>query len=256
MKKVIPNGTAIKLLRQQLERLSTQKEFANAIAVSVRMLRKIENENTPISVVLLDRIAKLFGVHRDVLAATPLPSLPAAANSDSDPPPLFEDEDQLIPRHDWDYAQATSDEGKLYDDAASSHDLACVVEVPFTDETGAYAQELVDLLTRLTWSRRDILVDIPPSDQIAIRRRIRQLMVLLRGNDIWIYQTKVYRRLPECYDLPPEDEPTTHQSRVVVAFGPPGEYGETSMRVPIDHGQPFILPSWKKFMAKQEVASC
>ena len=256
MKKVIPNGTAIKQLREQLERLSTQKEFANAIAVSVRMLRKIENENTPISVVLLDRIAKLFGVHRDVLAATPLPPPAAGASPYADGLPLFEDKDQLIPRHDWDYAQATSDESKLYNESASSHDLACVIEIPLTDETGGYAQELVDLLTGLTWSRRDILVDIPPSDQIAIRRRIRQLMVMLRGNDIWIYQTKVYRRLPERYDLPPEDEPATHQSRFVIALGPPGEYGETSMRVPIDHGQPFILPSWKKFMAKQEAASC
>ncbi|SDD64731.1 Helix-turn-helix [Sphingomonas sp. YR710] len=256
MKKVIPNGTAIKQLREQLERLSTQKEFANAIAVSVRMLRKIENENAPISVVLLDRIAKLFGVHRDVLAATLLAPPAAGANSEVDRSPLFEDKDQLIPRHDWDYAQATSDEGKVYDEAASAHDLACVIEIPLTEETGGYAQELVDLLTGLTWSRRDILVDIPPSDQIAIRRRIRQLMVMLRGNDIWIYQTKVYRRLPERYDLPAEDEPATHQSRFVIALGAPGEYGETSMRVPIDHGQPFVLPSWKNFLAKQEAASC
>lgn len=256
MKKVIPNGTAIKQLREQLERLSTQKEFANAIAVSVRMLRKIENENTPISVLLLDRIARLFGVHRDGLAATPLPPPTSEASSDADRPPIFEDEDQLIPRHDWDLAQVTLDEGKLYDEAASSDDLACVIEIALTDETGGYAQELVDLLTGLTRSRRDVLRDIPPSDQIAIRRRIRQLMVILRGNDIWIYQTKVYRRLPERYDLAPEDEPATRQSRYVIALGPPGEYGETAMRVPIDHGQPFILPSWKKFIARQEAASC
>lgn len=256
MKKVIPNGTAIKQLRQQLERLSTQKEFANAIAVSVRMLRKIENENPPISVALLDRIAKVFGVHREVLAATPLPPSAAGSGCAADRPPLFEAEDRLIPRHDWDHAQATSDEGKLYDEAASSYDLACVIEISLNDETGRYAQELVDLLTGLTWSRRDILLDIPPSDQIVIRRRIRQLMVMLRGNDIWIYQTKVFRRLPERYDLPPQEEPATLQSRFVIALGPPGEYGETSMRVPIDHGQPFILPSWEKLIAKQEATLC
>lgn len=256
MKKVIPNGTAIKQLREELERLSTQKEFANAIAVSVRMLRKIENENPPISVVLLDRIAKLFGVHRNILTATPLPSLAVGSGSDGDRLPLIEDKDQVIPRNDWDYAYSTSDEGKLYDEASSADDLACVIEIPLNDETGGYAQELVDHLTGLTWSRRDILLDIPPSDQIAMRRRIRQLMVMLRGNDIWIYQIKVFRRLPERYDLPPDDEPTTLQSRFVIAFGPPGEYGETSMRVPIDHGQPFVLPSWKKFKAKQAATSC
>lgn len=256
MKKVIPNGTAIKQLREQLERLSTQKEFANAIAVSVRMLRKIENENPPISVVLLDRIAKLFGVHRNILAATPLPPLAAGSSSDGVRRPLLDDKDELIPRHDWDYAYATSDEGKLFDEAASANDLACVIEIPLTDETGGYMQELVDLLTGLTWSRRDISLDIPPSDQIAIRRRIRQLMVMLRGNDVWIYQTRFFRRLPERYNLPPEDEPTTLQSRFVIALGPPGEYGETSMRVPIDHGQPFVLPSWKKLKVNQEATSC
>jgi hypothetical protein len=29
-----------------------------------------------------------------------------------------------------------------------------------------------------------------------------------------------------------------------VALGPPGEYGEVSIKVPIDHGQPFFLPGW------------
>lgn len=81
-------------------------------------------------------------------------------------------------------------------------------------------------------------------------------MVMLRGNDISVCQTKVYRRLPERYDLPPEDEPAKHQSRFVIALGAPGEYGETSMRVPIDHGQPFILPSWTKMIANLEVTSC
>jgi hypothetical protein len=32
-----------------------------------------------------------------------------------------------------------------------------------------------------------------------------------------------------------------------VTLGPPGEYGETTMRVPIDHGQPFVLPAWSRF---------
>ena len=81
-------------------------------------------------------------------------------------------------------------------------------------------------------------------------------MVMLRGNDVWIFQTTVIRRLPERYDLPQEDEPSTLQTRLVIALGPPSEYGENSMRVPIDHGQPFILPAWKNFRAKQAKAAC
>ena len=43
MKKVVPNGAVVKALREQLEKLSTQKEMANEIGVSVRKLRMIEN---------------------------------------------------------------------------------------------------------------------------------------------------------------------------------------------------------------------
>jgi len=249
MKKVIPNGDRIKQLRAQLERLSTQKEMANEIAVSERMLRKIENENAPISAILLDRIAKLLGVHREAITSSPPPAT-ASARPEGGTPADF-DKEKLIARHDWGYAQATSGDGELYHEAGNAHDLACVIEVPLNAETGAYVQELVDLLTALTWSQRDIVGTIPASEQIATRRRIRELIVLLRGNDIWIYQTKVSRRLPERHDLPPPGEPATMEFRLTVAFGPPGEYGETSMKVPVDHGQPFVLPSWSTFLERQ-----
>ena len=165
------------------------------------------------------------------------------------------DKEKLIPRHDWEYAQATSDDGVLYKEASNAHDLACVIEMPLNAETGAYVQELVDLLTALTWSQRDVSHDIPASEQIATRRRIRELIVMLRGNDIWIYQTMVLRRLPERYDLPPLGAPSMMEFRLTIAFGPPGEYGETSMKVPVDHGQPFVLPAWPAFLERQ-AASC
>ncbi len=248
MKKVVPNGKVVKAVREQLERLSTQKEMANEIGVSIRMLRMIENENAPIAVSTADRLAKALQVHRERIILVSEPSETAAAKGEPDVfSALMQDEDRLIPRHDYDIASATTDEGALYKEAARSHDVACIIETTLDEETGAYAQELFDVLAGLSWSQRDILVDIPPATEIAVRRRIRQLIVLLRGNDIWIYQTSVLRRLPERYTVAPEDEPCSYQSRQVVALGPPGEYGETTMRVPIDHGQPFILPAWRKF---------
>lgn len=254
MKKISPNGKAIKDLRVDRERLSTHKGLANEIAVSVRMLRKIENENAPIAVVLLDRIAKLLGVHREAIILS-LPSPAAASGAVADEVPADLGKEKLIRRHDWDYAQATSDDGTLYEEASRGHDLACVIETPPNDETGAYAQELIDTLTALTWSQRDNRDNIPASEQIATRRRIRKLIVLLRGNEIWIYQTSVLRRLPERYDLPLPDEHSTMQLRITVAFGPLGEYGVTTLRVPIDHCQPFGLPAWPAFLERQG-ASC
>jgi transcriptional regulator with XRE-family HTH domain len=76
MKKLAPNGTAVKKIRGQLERLSTQKEFAYALGVSERTLRKIENENAPVNIDIIDRMATLLRVHRDVLVyAVDVPKL-------------------------------------------------------------------------------------------------------------------------------------------------------------------------------------
>lgn len=248
MKKVVPNGAAVKALREQLERLSTQKEMANEIGVSVRKLRMIENENAPIAVATAERLAKALQVHRERIITSEAASVAVAeAEGRAISVACMEDEDRLVPRHDYDIASATSDEGQLYSEAARSNDLACVIEAKLDDETGAYAQELFDILGGLTWEKRSILEDIPPATEIALRRRLRQLIVLLRGNDVWIYQTSVLRRLPERYTVAEEGEPCTYHNRYVVALGPPGEYGEITMRVPIDHGQPFVLPAWSKF---------
>jgi transcriptional regulator with XRE-family HTH domain len=246
MKKVVPNGAAVKELREQLERLSTQKELANEVGVSVRMLRMIENENAPIPVATADRFAKALKVHRERIILAPDTSR-AVVTADAGQilASLMDDQDRIIPRHDYDIANATSDEGWLYDKAVESNDVACIIETTLSEETGAYAQELFDILVGLSRSQRDILADIPPATEIALRRRLRQLIVLLKGNDIWIYQTSVLRTLPERYTVAPKGEPCTYQTRYVVALGPPGEYGETTLRVPIDHGQPFVLTAWK-----------
>jgi DNA-binding XRE family transcriptional regulator len=248
MKKVVPNGAVVKALREQLENLSTQKEMANEIGVSVRKLRMIENENAPIAVLTAERLAKVLQVHRErIITPEVAPVGAAEAGRRAISVVWINDEDRLIPRHDYDIANATCDEGQLYSEAARSNDLACVIETKLEDETGAYAQELFDILEGLTWSKRRILEDIPPATEIALRRRLRQLIVLLKGNDVWLYQTSVLRRLPERYTVAEEGEPCTYQNRYVVTLGPPGEYGETTMRVPIDHGQPFVLPAWSRF---------
>jgi hypothetical protein len=54
--------------------------------------------------------------------------------------------------------------------------------------------------------------------------------------------------VPERYTVAPEGEKPTIEMRLTVAFGPAGEYGELSRLVPVDNGQPFILPAWDKFL--------
>lgn len=257
MKKYTAKGATIKELRGGLDRMSTQKEMAAEIGVSERMFRMIENNNAAIPMTTVDRLAKALGVRREQIIYSeggpagvealdpPVPPVPPAPPTDS----AAEEPPQIIPRFDWDLAYATSDEKRLYHEASHSHDLVTAIEIALTEETSTYAEELFEILGSLTYAKRDVLKDIEPAKEIALRRRIRQLLVLLKGNDVWVYETSFYRRLPERMTLPPEGEEHTLQSRLLVALAPPGEYGETSLRVNIDHGQPFVLLPLKSLKA-------
>ena len=248
MKKVVPNGGRIKGFRINSERASTQKELAHEVRVSERTLRAIENKDAAIGVDVLDRLAKWFGVHRAQLVKSTGPCTVPGPPGGSD---VFQEVladlavNRIVPRHDYDLAHATTDEAVLFKEARRSHDVVCSIDVPLTDETAGYAQELFEILRSLTLEVRDCQFDIPATEEIAIRRRIKMLLVLLKGNDIWTYQTSFFRRLPERYEPLPEGEYPDLRSRLVVALGLPGEYGEESIRVAIDHGQPFFLPGWK-----------
>lgn len=242
MKRVMPNGRLIKELREQLEKGSLQKEMSHGVAISERMLRLVENQNAPVPIATLERIADYLGVPREQIAyAIDAPKLVQATPSPIDQ--LIEQlgPDRIIPRLDKDVAYVTMDEGKLIADARCSHDFTVQIDVQLTDETGEYVEELVRLLTSLTWSKRDWLAERSPADEIVLRRRLRQLLVLLKGNDIWVYYTQHLRHLPERFDLPPADERQETEYRVAILFGPPGEYGEESMRVDVDNGQPYLL---------------
>lgn len=245
MKKVTPKGDLIKDLREHLEKGSLQKEMAHAVGISERLLRSIENNSASIPIATLDRIATYLAVPRDRIAyAIDTPKLVPTGNDTAQRlmSELFQD--RVIPRFENDTARASMDEGRLIHDAQNSEDITIQIDVKLTDETSEYAEELVRLLDTLTWSKRDWLAKPTAADEIALRRRVRQLLVLLKGNDIWVYYTQHTRHLPERFELPKEDEPREMKFRVAIVFGPPGEYGEESIDVRVDNGQPYFLKGW------------
>lgn len=247
MKKVTPNGREIKSLREELEKGSTQKEMVHALKMSERSLRMIENENMPVEIVRLRHIATYLGVTPERIAysidAPKLVLTPAKTSGD-----LRTDlsADRLVPRFDKDLAYATMDAKQLLNDARHSHDMKVGVDVELNEETATYVEELVRLLSALTWSERDWATTSAPGDDIAIQRRVRNLLVLLKGNDVWVYQAQHLRRLPERFTEAPVDEPHDVQFRLALAFAPPGEYGETSVWIDVDNGQPSTLKGWRQ----------
>jgi transcriptional regulator with XRE-family HTH domain len=162
MKKVVPNGKVIKELREQRTKGSLQKEMAPAVRISARLLRLVENANHPVTIPVLERIASYLGVPKERIAfAIDSPKLVPDSSKDVVSIVSERDKDRLIPRHDDEYATTSVDEGALFRDAHSSHDMKVHIDTKLTDETTDYVQELTGILSALTWAERDILEDIP-----------------------------------------------------------------------------------------------
>lgn len=244
MKKFNADGQRIKALRDGRERRATQKEFAHEVGVSVRQLRLIENQNKEISVAVLDRIAKALGVPRnEVVFAYERPRLVQPSGHDQGPTNRETSGDAravTVSRFDTDYARAMRGEAELFEYAKDSHVVVTHMLTGLNAETESYAEELLDLLQPLTWEQRDILVPLDGRTQLQVRRRLRELLVLLKGNDVLVYATKHYKYLPESELVQTKRDAANIQIQTIVAFGPPGEYGEETVEVTVDHGHPWV----------------
>ncbi len=243
MKRYKTNGRHIKELRERRERCATQKELAYEVRISERQLRLIENRNKEINADVLDRIAKALGVPRQAIVfAIDQPRLvfDSATGPQSGQPQPENREPVVVPRFDTDFASVVRDEAELFANARDSHVVVSHVQTKLNVETESYAEELLDLLQSVSWEKRDLLVPVDGREELRLCRRLRELLVLLKGNDVWVYMTRHFKCLPESYLVQPKRDFSKTEMQAIIAFGPPGEYGEETVEVPIDHGQPWV----------------
>jgi transcriptional regulator with XRE-family HTH domain len=238
------DGKKIKKLRDSRDRAATQLEFAQETRISERKLRAIENKDEPVSVDVAERIARALGTQlqlltRDCNNGSPPPVAAVAATEVSTTPEKAARK-RVVPRFDEDSAYAISDEAFLFEKIRPCRNMVSHIFLSLTQETSGYVEELLSILGSLTWEARGRLTRIEGLEEIAIRRRMRELLVLLKGNDVWLYFYDNFRTLPESFEVPPESTRCDYEFQAVVAFGPPGEYGETTIKVRIDRGQPHI----------------
>lgn len=244
MRKIQLDGRKIKELRDGRDRAATQKEFAHEVRVSERRLRAIENKNALVTSDVADRIARALNKPLQILLAhdhgPPPPPQAVAQNTVEEMKPVLRE--QVLPRFDETIAHFVSDEAGLVELVKGNWVLLSHILTALNAETSAYAEELISILRSLACDPRvEARHRSDGAEEIGLRRRIRELLVLLKGNDIWVYGDSNMKALPESYEVPPVGDRRDYELQAIIAFGPPGEYGETSIRVPIDRGQPSIL---------------
>lgn len=235
MRKYPIDGKKLKQLRRDRDRGSTQKEFAYKVGLSERQLRKLENTSMAIPHDLLETLARELKVEPQQLSRDNLLLLvPQPA------PPKVRREPELIPRFTEYCAEVVNDEVKICDAAAHSHVIITYFYTSLNEETGKYAERLLELLNTVIWDRPLGLELRDGLSELEWRRQVRQCVILLRGNDVWVYQAANYKRLPECNEVMPIGSGEL-QCQLIIAFGKPAEDGDTSVRVPVDHGRPSLF---------------
>jgi hypothetical protein len=242
MKRYKANGELIKKLRQNRDRAATQKEFAHEVRISGRQLREAENRDAAMPRDILERIAKSLGKSWQAIIVGGAEHTPAGASFSNLPAAqqaLAKEPLVIVPRFESTSASMTRDEVELVSQAKDNRVVVSHLMTRLATETEAYAEELLELLGSVTWTRRDCLAPMEARDELPLRRRVRELLVLLKGNDVWVYATTHLKFMPESDVMPPKRNWGEVHTQLIVAFGPPGEYGETSISVPIDNGHPW-----------------
>lgn len=242
MKRYKTKGRHIRELREGREHRATQKEFAYEVQISERHLRQIETRNAAVSLDVVKRMACALGVQwQAIVFAADGPSLVLGSDARPPEPTTSEElEPVTMPRFETFSATVVRDEADLIESVIRRDVVVSHILTKLTAETNGYADELLALLESLAGERRDSFRSGAGRDELRIRARLRELLVLLKGNDVWVYATDHIKYLPESHEVQPKRDASTIQMQTVVAFGPPGDYGEETLCVPVDHGQPWI----------------
>ena len=238
-----PNGDAIRLRRKQ--RGHRMKCFAHDIGVSERTLRDIERLNKPIDDALAARIAAVLKIGREeVVFAPDGPRLVVTAPVPPAAPVHVSRGKQLVPRFDKDSARDVGSGEALYELACHADLVIAEARIPMDSEISGYVAELVGLIEAASWMHRERFSKLEADAEASLRKRMRHLLVQLRGNDIWTYALHHTKHLPVGEEAP-ETFSTDVEWQAIIVFGPPGEYGENTVEVNVDNGHPWII-DWDK----------
>ena len=251
-----PDGEKIKAIRNDREAGYKQWEVAEKARLSVRTLRRIENENHSVKEANLRRLAGALGVPLDIIAlSTGTPRLVNQAAGSESPDAAADKGRTTIPRFDTTYLHPLEGGAQeLVRLAEAAQEIVPHFMVDADSERFALIEELLLMLkanSTRKWSGAGPLVpdsyDEMPFPEAGRFKRLAELLVLLKGNDILVCADTHSRYVPEGEAPRVADVPWYFQ--LLVAFIPPDEHGDHVAEVPIDHGRDIrlqrepILPS-------------
>jgi transcriptional regulator with XRE-family HTH domain len=246
----VPKGEHIKNLRENRETGYLQKTIAGKTGISERRLRRIENENIMTKAEDLRRLAAALDTTLDDISFAPeAPSHLAIRNGESALSTTSEElsEFKKVPRHGTHFLRPVRGAADLYDEAGYAQEIVPHILVEPDPERFALIEELLSLLQGIMLRQWHSLGPATPDcyddlefPDIGRQKRISELLVLLKGNDIRVVadtHMKYYQDRET-----PWLEGQKYYTQLLIGFAPPDEYGEETVVVPVDHGKDLKIP--------------
>lgn len=200
--------------------------------ISERKLRAIENRNVATAADVLERLARALGVRRDAIVFADnrprlVPAQPQAGREEEQSSELV-----IAPRFDDESLPAVMDEAELLRNATSSRGLVTHFLTKLTPETEGYGR-----YTQAAGERHVGAAGHPSPHRGS--RGARAAPAIARAPCAAQGQRRVgLCDAPLQDDVLPRAEISNERIETIIAFGPPGEYGETTVKVRVDHGRP------------------
>jgi hypothetical protein len=72
--------------------------------------------------------------------------------------------------------------------------------------------------------------------------QLRDLLVLIKGNDLAVYANSHWKFLPERWEEPATRDPLDLENQLIIAIAQP-DFDYYSVEVEVDNGQPRTLPA-------------
>lgn len=247
-----PIGAQIKALRRARQRGDTQEALAIEVGMSVRTLRKIENDNHLTAEPQLRLLATALGVpFSDIVYAQQGPRLVDVKGLDSRADRLNAGEEssnissapltEEIPRFSEVLINRIESARELYELARTAYVVISQFMIEMDVEVSGYVQEVLAILKRVSDGERDLGDgfrhdrfddrDFPELDRM---KRLKEMLILLKGNDVLVYADTNDRRYPD--GETPWLPGLSFETQLIIAFSPPGE-DDDYVTVTVDNGR-------------------
>lgn len=247
--KICVNGPQVALIRKRHTRWARQKVLAHELGISERKLRDIETTCAVLDLNFARRIATTLDCEiKEIVFSEAGPKLVSAVLTQENSRGATSGGraalrgKQTYPRYDKESArQIGIDAGSLFESAHRAELIVVERHIALDAELSEYADELVGLAREVSREVNPYFLAEDDPRIPGIKSRMRWLMVQLKGHDVLVYTYDHTKYLPESDVVVPGGRYKEWQWQAFIAFAAPQEWGEESVEVQVDHGQPYVI---------------